>query len=101
MNYANIAEAKINLSRYISMLEIENIVIKEDEKPVAVLVDYNEFMRLKSLDKDKKLDYKKHLKKKTPLEQTLDMIGIDESTSSFDDIDDSIDYAKSIRKRAW
>lgn len=35
---------------------IKTQVIKEDNKPVAVILDYNEFKRLKEIEQDK-IDY--------------------------------------------
>jgi hypothetical protein len=35
---------------------IKTQVIKEDNKPVAVIMDYNEYLRLKEIEQDKK-DY--------------------------------------------
>jgi Ethanolamine utilization protein EutJ (predicted chaperonin) len=35
---------------------IKTQIIKEDKKPVAVILDYNEYMRLKEIEQDK-IDY--------------------------------------------
>lgn len=56
-------------------------IIKEDRKPVAVILDYKEYLRLKEIEEDKMdyfsaLDVKKKNKKWTPHKELKKTLGL-------------------------
>lgn len=50
---------------------IKTQIIKEDDKPVAVIMDYKEYLRLKEIEQDKS-DYSSALKTKLENEEWID-----------------------------
>lgn len=61
---------------------IKTQVIKESGKPVAVILDYNEFLRLKGIEREDKKDYqsaiqvKRRNKKWTSHKELKDTLGM-------------------------
>lgn len=108
MTTVGIAEAKTHLSSYINKAHFqhEEIVLQKHGKPLAVVVGYEDYMKLKEAQPQKndgKLVYKKlnpleHIVK-TDYSKYLDDDVDDSNAKPFDWVDDSADYVRELRSK--
>ncbi len=113
MTKINIAETKAHLSKYISMAEFagEEIVIQKHGRPVAALINFDRYEKLKQLEEPaqegnllyKKRDYREHIVSSSySLDQMLTLIGEDDTDAKpFADVEDVVAFSRQLRDNAW
>lgn len=113
MTAVSIAQAKANLSSFVNMANFghEEVVLQKHGKPVAVVIGYDDFQKLKN--KAPKSEGKLTYKKLNPLEHIVktdylkyldegDVVDDDDlKISIFDNEKDALTLAKELRQRAW
>jgi len=107
MTAVSIAEAKANFSSYIDKAHFahEEIVVQKHGKPVAVVVDYDEFQKLKAqkAQNDSKLVYQKlnpleHITQ-TDYSKYLDDDADCSDAKPFEWVGDSVEYVRELRSK--
>lgn len=113
MTKINIAETKAHLSKYINMAEYagEEIVIQKHGRPVAALINFDQYEKLKRLEEPleqgklryEKLNYREHIVNSSySLDQMLALVGEDDTDAKpFADVEDVIAFSQQLRNNAW